>query len=450
MTIPSAPSAYDLVIRCDYFVPMCEAPVPEVQRDVFLGIRNGEIAEIAAKDISGRAKKFIDARDKAVLPGLVNGHTHLAMTLFRGLEDDLPFQKWLFERILPLESKLVDRDFVRIGTELGAIESIRFGVTSVCDMYFFAETSAEVIDRAGIRALVGQVFASVPFPEDKVVGSDKAAAFRKLYDKYTRHPRIVPTLAPHAPYTCSEAVLREVTVLSNEYGCPIHIHVSETQAEVEESRRRHGKTPVQYLYELGILKGKTVCAHCVHLDEADADLFHKSGASVVYNPDSNLKLSSGIAPISRYLKKGIPVAIGTDGAASNNDLSIFGAMDIGTKIQKLAQSDNTAMVAGQTLRCATIGGATALGIDDKVGSLEVGKRADIVIVDLKFPHMQPVHNIISQLVYSAQGLEVDTVICDGKLLMESKKVLALDEERVFREAAIMRDKIQQAIGELAK
>ncbi|HLE00842.1 MAG TPA: amidohydrolase [Bdellovibrionota bacterium] len=444
----SAPR-FDIGIHCGTFLSMAGgAARPE--SDIFLGIRGQEIELIAPWDSSRviESKEFIDASDQVVLPSFVNGHTHLAMSLFRGMEDDLPFEKWLFDRILPLESQFVDSEFVQVGTELAALESIRFGVTTVCDMYFYPESVASVLDRSGMRGMVSQVWSGFPLPEDKDLGRDKRALFESFFAKWRSHERITPILGPHTPYTCTEEQLREVADLAAKTGARVHIHVSETEGEVLESLKKHSKTPVQYLFDLNLLNRQTICAHCVHLNEADIAILKASGASVVHNPDSNLKLSSGIAPVSRYLAEGIPVALGTDGAASNNDLSLFGAMDLATKLQKFVGKSNTAMIAEQALVCATIGGAKALGLDDRIGSLEVGKRADLVVVDFAFPHLQPVHSVISQLVYSTQGLEVDTVICDGKVLMKGKKVLTIDFESLMHRVAVFRDKIGAALESL--
>lgn len=448
---------FDIGVRCAHFLSM-KGGVASPETDVFVGIRGSKIAEVSPWSASHEilfasgvlAHDFQNASHHVVLPGLVNGHTHLAMTLFRGLEDDAPFHRWLFERILPLEGALVDAEFVRIGTELAALECIRFGVTTVCDMYFFAETVAEVLDRAGLRGWVSQVFSDFPLPEDRALGSDKSLLFKNLCEKLKGHPRLTAALGPHAPYTCSDSVFQQVAKLSQEFSAPIHTHLSETAQEVKESLAKHGKTPVKRLSGLDVLNERLLAAHCVHFEEGDFELMKAAGASVAYNPDSNLKLSSGVAPITRYRRVGIPVALGTDGAASNNDLSLFGAMDIGTKLQKLADSDNTAMTASDALCCATWEGARALKMQDRIGSLEVGKEADLILVDLNFPHLQPVHDVRSLLVYSAQGLEVDTVVVAGKVLMRGRAYTTLDEKRILSEAEQVCAKIQEALKGKAK
>lgn len=442
---------FDLGVFAETFLSMKDSRAV-VEKNIFLGVVKGEIVEICPwkKSLRSKCKKFIDGKGQVCLPGMVNGHSHLPMTLFRGLEDDVPFHVWLFERILPLEGKMVSKDFVKVGTELAALECIRFGVTTVNEMYFYAAETAAALDRAGMRGIVSQTVAKFPLPEDKDLGTDKFKVFRDAKKKFSKSNRIEIGLAPHAPYSCDDALLRKVLEVADETNSPIHIHVSETAKEVEDSKKEFGITPVERLQKLGLLRSRTLCAHCVHLDDVDIEIFKKSGASVLYNPDSNMKLASGIAPVAEYLKEGIPVSLGTDGSASNNDLSIFGAMDIGTKLQKLAFQDSTAMTAEQALVAATIGGAKALGLGDKVGSLEVGKRADFIFVDFQFPHLQPVHNPVSHLVYAAQGLEVDTVVCDGKLLMEKKKFKTLNEKSVYKKATAWRNKIAKELGQLKK
>jgi 5-methylthioadenosine/S-adenosylhomocysteine deaminase len=282
-------------------------------------------------------------------------------------------------------------------------------------------------------------------PEDKDLGADKFAIVTALRKKYRGHDRIEIGLGPHAPYSCGDELLGKVAAYARENRCPVHIHVSETAKEVADSREKYGISPVERLRKLGVLGPRTICAHCVHLDESDRKIFRESGASAVYNPDSNAKLASGIAPAADYLKRGIPLAFGTDGAASNNDLSLFGALDLGTKLQKLHRGDTTAFTAADALRAATYGGAEALGLAEVTGSLEVGKSADIILMDLDFPHMQPLHDPVSQLVYSAQGLEVETVLAAGRVLMEKKQFRVLDPAGVYRRAEGWRKKIQAAL-----
>lgn len=440
------PGKFDLGVHAGTLLTMAGGKVVPLYNQ-FVGIRGGKIAEVKPfrPAFKKDCRKFISGEKQICLPGLINGHTHLPMTLFRGLEDDVPFHTWLFERILPLEGELVSKAFVKDGTELGALESIRFGITTVNEMYFYAEEAAAVLDKAGMRAIVAQTMAKFPLPEDKDLGTDKFKLAAALQQKLKGHARIEAALGPHAPYSCTDEMLREVGAFARRHGMPVHIHVSETAREVEDSLKEFKKSPVERLGDLGVLAKRTFCAHCVHLSEADRRLLRQSGASAVYNPDSNMKLASGISPVVDFLRRGIPVALGTDGAASNNDLSIFGAMDIGTKLQKLANGDSTAMLAEHALRMATIGGAEALGIADKTGSIEPGKSADLILVDSSLPHLQPVYSPLSQLVYATQGLEVSATICEGKILFQDGKFLTLNRADIMKRAALWQQKVTKSL-----
>ena len=438
--------AFDLGLRASRLLSMAGGEVRE-ERDRFIGVKDGVITEIAkCRPLHKSAsKKFLDGSHHACVPGFINGHTHLPMTLFRGVAEDLSFHDWLFERILPLEAQLVSKNFVRDGLELALLECIRFGVTTVNEMYFFASEEAAVLDRVGTRGTVAQCLASFELPEDKVVGTDKFAIVEKLRARYRGHRRITIGLGPHAPYSCDDALLSAVRDFAARTAAPVHIHLSETAREVRESREQFGQSPVERLHKLGLLRLGTVCAHCVHLDEKDRAVFSGSGASMVHNPDSNTKLGVGTAPVADYLKRGIAVALGTDGAASNNDLSMFGAMDIGTKLQKLHGSSITDFGAHDALRLATWGGARALGLGDRIGSLEVGKRADFALVDLNFPHLQPVHDLASLLVFSAQGCEVSATVCEGKVLYLNGKFTTLDPRKIYAKAEGWRKKIRSVL-----
>jgi 5-methylthioadenosine/S-adenosylhomocysteine deaminase len=437
---------WDIGIRCDYLMTLKAGSVTPL-RDYFLGIRGSKIEAIKPwnPDVNQSYKEFIHAKNQAVMPGLINGHTHLPMTLLRGLADDEPFHDWLFKTIIPIEGKFVDPDFVRVGTELAALESIRFGVTSLFEMYFYAEACGEVLDQAGLRGYISQAMASFPLPEDEKLGNDKEKVFYQLLERFENHPRLKVALAPHAPYSCDDETLTLATKIAEKTQSRIHIHVSETAQEVKDSQKNYGKTPFKRLYDLGVLQRGAICAHGVHIQKDEFELLKKSGASVIYNPESNMKLGSGIAPIPEYLRHGIPVGLGTDGTASNNDLSIFDAMDVGAKLQKVAHSDNTAMTAPQVLRMATIEGAKALGLEKEIGSLEVGKKADLICVDLEYPHLQPIHDLCSQLVYATKGTEVRNVICDGKILMRDHAITHFDQSAIFEKARSYRDRIQEAL-----
>ncbi len=446
----SAPR-FDLGIRCGHLLPMTGGR-GEVIENGFVGILGGRIAEVGEFRESHQAasSQFLDLSGQIVMPGLINAHTHLPMSLFRGYEDDVPFHDWLFKRIFPAEAELVDDSFVRTGAELSALECIRFGTTTVNEMYFHAPVSAEVLDRAGLRAWVAWPFMDFPLPDEKRLGASaiptREARFLKFFEQYQNHPLVRPSLGPHAPYTCGDEVLLQVKRLSDSLGVPIHMHVSETAQEVRDSIAKYGKTPVRRLFDLGLLSSRFFAAHCVHLDQADTDLFASSGASVLYNPDSNVKLGSGVAPVPVYRKAGIPVGIGTDGPASNNDLSLFGAMDLGTKIQKLMNHDNTAMVALDAIRLATCEGARAIGLESEIGSLEPGKRADLISIRTDYPHLQPLHSVLSQLVYACQGLEVDTVICDGRVLLRQGAFQTLNPGEVLAKAEVIRRSLKEYLA----
>ncbi|HEY8280592.1 MAG TPA: amidohydrolase [Bdellovibrionota bacterium] len=439
---------FDLGIRADFLLSMAGGKA-ETETGQFIGLKDGSIAAVEKfKPAHKKAsKKFIDAKGQACIPGLVNGHTHLPMALFRGVSEDLSFHDWLFKRILPLEAKLVTKEFVRDGLELAALECIRFGVTTVNEMYFYAAEEAAVLDKAGLRALIAQTMASFPMPEDKVLGPDKFPIVEKLHAKYSRHPRLRVGYGPHAPYSCNDDLLARVAQVSSENRAHVHIHLSETAQEVEDSREKHGMSPVERIHRLGLLKKGTICAHCVHLDEKDRNLLQKSGASATYNPDSNSKLGVGVAPVTDYLKRAIPVCLGTDGSASNNSLSMLSAVNVGAKLQKLVSGDIRDFPASDALSCGTWGGARALGLGEVTGSIEIGKRADLVLLDLRLPHMQPLHDLPSQLVYSANGSEVVTTICEGKILFHQGKFTTLNEKKIYAKADGWRKKIQKAMAE---
>jgi 5-methylthioadenosine/S-adenosylhomocysteine deaminase len=442
---------FDLGVRASRFLGMAGGSA-EVLEDQFLGAKNGVITFVGRWKPSYRShcKRFLDGTSHALLPGFVNGHTHLPMSLFRGVAEDLSFHDWLFERILPLEATLVSKAFVRDGIDLALLECIRFGTTTVNEMYFFAGEEAAAIDAAGLRANVAQCLASFPLPEDPVLGTDKFALVEKLRARYEGHPRITIGLGPHAPYSCDDKLLGAVRDYALRTGTPVHIHLSETAREVAESLEKHGVSPVERLRALGVLAPGVICAHCVHLSEADRVIFAGTGASMVHNPDSNAKLGAGVAPVTDYLARGITVGLGTDGAASNNDLSMLGAVDIATKLQKLTGASITAFSAADALRMATWGGARALGLGSVTGSLEVGKRADLVLFDLRHPHLQPVHDLVNGLVFAANGSEISATVCEGKVLYLDGKYTTLKPALIYARAEKWRKKIRAVIDGRAK
>ena len=441
---------FDWGVRARWALPMSQDA--RVIDDIFLGVRGSKIAFVGPfkKSLQLRSKKFIHAPGKVLMPGLINAHTHLAMTLFRGLEDDVPLKTWLFERIFPLEAEFVSVPFVKTGTELAALECIRFGTTTVADGYFYPRTSIQVWEAAGLRGIFSQSMMTFPIPEDKTLGPDRFSRFLKLRKEYSNHERIEISIAPHSPYTCDDELLKKTAEIARETKCLVHIHLAESPMEMTDSKLKHGLTPTAHLQSLGLLGPRTLCAHAIHVTEADRKILKETGARVVHNPDSNLKLGSGIAPISEYLRDGIPVALGSDGSASNNDLSLFGAMDLATKVQKLVHGDNSGMQAAQALWMATRGGAEALGMGDRIGSLEVGKCADFILIDFDFPHLQPVYDPASHLVFAAQGLEVDTVFCHGRPLLKDKKFVTIKPGPIFKKAEVVRKKVVASLNQLKK
>jgi 5-methylthioadenosine/S-adenosylhomocysteine deaminase len=388
-----------------------------------------------------KAKKVLNAKGKLVIPGLINTHTHAAMTIFRGFADDLPLQEWLENHIWPAETKYIDAKTVRIGTRLAIIEMIRSGTTTFNDMYFFEDEVAKVAKEIGIRAVVGEGIIDFPTPNNKT--PEKGLEYtEKLIQKWQNDPLITVAVACHAPYTCSPDLLKKTKALSDKYGVPYHIHVSETKTEVDDIQKKYGFTPVGYLENLGILDDNVIAAHAVHLTKKDIELMVKQKVGMSHNPASNMKLASGIAPVPDLLANGAEVGLGTDGAASNNDLNMFEEMDITAKLHKVIKNDPTVMNAKSVLEIATIGGAKVLGLDDQVGSLEKGKKADIVIIDLNKPHLTPFYNSYSHIVYAVDAADVETVIVNGKVIMEDRKLLTVDEEKAMQELQALADQIK--------
>lgn len=437
----SEKTEFDIAILAGWLLPMREGH-NECLRNQLVGIRDSKIEYVGnPQAIEWTAKKTFNASQKIVTPGFVNGHMHLSMSLFRGLADDLPFEEWLHKYILPLEARLVSPEFVRAGAELAALECIQRGVTTLCDMYYFEDEIADVLDKAGLRALPGETVADFPQPDDKEQKGKNFAILEAMADRYKNHPRITPTVAPHAPYTCSDETLKKALAFAEKHGLPMSIHVSETKAEVENSIKQFGMSPIERLEKLGYGKSVHVAyAHGVHVNEKEMEILAKRRIGVIHNPESNMKLGSGIAPIRTYLKKGVRVGIGTDGAASNNDLNLLKEMDTACKLQKLAHADNTAMTAWQALRLATLDGARALGLADKTGSIEVGKYADINIIDTDAVNMQPMHDPASQLVYASTGTEVETVICHGQVLMEEWNLISMNRRDILTRVARYRER----------
>jgi 5-methylthioadenosine/S-adenosylhomocysteine deaminase len=372
--------------------------------------------------------QFVDASGCVVIPGLVNAHTHAAMTIFRGLADDLPLREWLEQHIFPAEKKLTE-EWVFWGTVLACAEMIASGTTTFCDMYLFEHKVAEAVDKTGMRAVVGEVLYDFPSPHYGEL--ENGFAFTKRFiEDWMGHERIKISVDPHAVYTCSPELLLRSFAISEHYDVPFVIHLAETEDEVQETMRRYGRTPVAHLAHLGVLSDRVIADHCVWLSEEDRAIIAEKKVKVVHNPESNLKLASGIAPVADLLRRGITVSLGTDGCASNNDLDMLSEMDTCAKIHKGVLRDPTVLPAKEVLRMATVYGARTLGLDNKIGKLEPGMLADIVILDFNKPHLTPCYDPISHIVYSARGSDVRDVMVHGQWLMRNREFTTIDMGKV--------------------
>ncbi|MBI4731073.1 MAG: amidohydrolase family protein [Chloroflexi bacterium] len=377
------------------------------------------------------AKNEIDCGGKILMPGLINAHTHVPMTLMRGLADDLRLDVWLQGYMWPVEREFVSPDFVRLGTQLACAEMIRSGVTCFADMYFFEEAVAQATAEAGMRAVCAQTVLKFPSP-DALSFEDSLAAAREYIQRWKGHELIVPSVAPHAPYTCTPEILRATAQLAVEFDVPLHTHIAETALEVENMRRENGMPVVPYVKKQGLFDAKVLAAHCVHIDEGEMRTLLHAGAGVAHNPSSNLKLASGFAPIVKMLEAGLNVGIGTDGPASNNDLDMFEEVRLAAFVAKAVSNDPTSVPAAQALTMATRLGARALHLGPVTGSLEPGKRADLILVDVSPLHNSPrfrrdPDNACAQLVYAGKAADVTDVMVNGKWLMHSRELLTLNE-----------------------
>lgn len=415
--------------------------------DGAVAIADGRIAAIGpAAELASRypGAATLDARGAAIVPGLVNTHTHAPMSLFRGLADDLPLMEWLQKHIFPAEAKNVDETMVRWGTRLACLEMLRGGTTTFADMYYFEDAIAEEVDRCGMRAVLGETVLDFPAPDNKTW--DAAMAYgEKFLARWPRGGRVVAAMAPHAPYTVSPDHFREVAALAAKHDAPLLTHLAETETEVNDIRTRYGATPVEHLERLGVLSPRLLVAHMVWPTADEMALLAKRGVGVAHCPQSNMKLASGTAPVVQLRAAGVAVGLGTDGAASNNDLDLWEEMDTAAKVHKLVQKDPTVIDARTALLMATREGAKAMGLDREIGSLEVGKRADLAIVDLGSPHQQPVYDVYSTLVYATKASDVRSVVVDGRVVVRDGRVLTVDEAAVMAKTAEYRDAIRRSL-----
>ena len=408
-------------------------------------IKDGTIVAVGASESlksNFKAKETINANGKIVMPGLINTHTHAAMVIFRGFADDLPTQEWLENYIWPAEAKYINAETVRLGTLLAIAEMIRSGTTTFNDMYFFEDEVAKAAKEAGIRAVVGEALLDFPTPNKKTP-QEGLEYTEMLIQKWRDDPLITVAVAPHAPYTCSPEILKAAKNLSDKYNVRFHIHLSETEKEVNDIQEKYGLTPVGYMDSLGVLGDNVIAAHCVHLTEEDIQLIAHRKVGVAHDPESNMKLASGVAPIPDLLDAGVKIGLGTDGAASNNDLNMFEEMDTTAKLHKVFRHDPTVIDAQTVVEMATIGGARILGLDDQIGSIEEGKRADIIIINLNKPHTIPLYNPYSHIVYVIDGADVETVIIDGKTVMLNQKILTINEEEIIRDIRALAVRIKE-------
>ena len=391
------------------------------------------------------AAQTIQAREQILLPGLVNTHTHAPMVLYRGLADDLPLMEWLEKYMFPAEAKTVSREFVRAGTRLAAVEMIRSGTTTYADMYYFEEEIGRVTRDAGLRGVLGQTIIRFPVADAKTP-KDELVRTEAFLKEFAHDDLITPAVAPHAMYTLDAATLKASRALADKYAAPVIIHLAETTDESETSQKRHKMSPTGYLESLGFWGPRSLAAHGVWLSDGDIQILAKRKVAVSHNPESNMKLASGTARVPAMRKAGITVALGTDGAASNNDLDMFESMRQAALLHKLTSRDPRAVPAATALAMATIEGARALQMDDRIGSLEAGKRADVIVVSMAGARQTPMYDPISHLVYVARGDDVTSTIVNGRILMRDGRVLTLDEPAVLREANEFAVKVRQAVG----
>jgi 5-methylthioadenosine/S-adenosylhomocysteine deaminase len=429
----------DLLLHADWVIPV----EPDGHLDQHsLAIDDGRITAILPRAEAERQiepRESVDLPGHALIPGLINAHTHAAMSLFRGLADDLPLMTWLNEYIWPAETRWVHEEFVADGSRLAIAEMIRGGTTCFNDMYFFPDVTGRVAVQAGMRATVGLILIDFPsaWADDADGYLDKAVHVR---DQFRNDPLVSTAFAPHAPYSVSDAPLRRVATLSSELELPVHMHVHETTAEVQGDIDRCGHRPIERLRRLDLVNPALVAVHMTQLEDHEIELFAHSGASVVHCPQSNLKLASGHCPVAKLLDAGINVALGTDGAASNNDLDMLGETQSAALLAKGISGDACAVPAQQALRMATLHGARALGIDDRAGSLTVGKSADIVALDLAQPETQPVYNPVSQLVYAVGREQVRHVWIRGRQVLRDRALTTIDLGQTLQRVAAWHDK----------
>jgi 5-methylthioadenosine/S-adenosylhomocysteine deaminase len=403
----------------------------------------GPRTEIEAKYT---ASQTIDAKNKLVLPGFINGHTHVPMTLFRGIHDDVTLNDWLYKYIFPAEAKNVTEEFVRWGTRLAAAEQIRSGVTTFADMYYFEDAVAEETKAAGMRGVLGETFIDFPAPDNKT-NAAMLAYTEKFLQKWQGDPLIHAAPAPHSIYTCSQKTLQDAAALARKYHAPILIHVAEMKKELDDSLKQNGMSPVQYLEKIGVLGPDVVAAHCIFVDEADRKTLTQRQVGCVHNPSSNMMIASGVSPVPEMRAAGIAVGLGTDGpAGSNNDLDLMEEIDLAAKLAKITRMDPLAINAKAVVEMATIEGAKALHMDKEIGSLEKGKKADLILISLDEPNAVPMYDVYAALAYALKASDVETIVIGGRVVMQDRKLLTVNEQVAIAKAREYKKKIAASLG----
>ena len=436
----------DLLVLGGTIVTMDSAR--QVIDDGGIAVRAGRIVAIGSRaQIEARytSRQRVNATGKLITPGLINGHTHIPMVLFRGLADDLDLQEWLTKYIFPAEAKNVTEDFVRVGTRLGLAEMIRGGTTTYCDMYYFEDAIAEETSKAGVRGVLGETVIDFPVADNKT-NAEAMTYVEKFVSRWKGNDLIVPAIAPHAPYTVSEDHLKAVRAFSDRTGAAIVTHVSETKRELDDSIKAKGASPVAYLERIGFLSERVIAAHMVWPQGSDIEILKKRRVGVVHNPQSNMKLASGVAPVPKMMEEGVLLGLGTDGAASNNDLNMWEEMDTVAKLHKVFSGDPKVISAQQAFELATIRGAQALHLEKEIGSLEVGKRADLLLIERDSLNQIPLYNIYSDLVYATKASDVEGVIINGRVVMQNRRLLTLDEVSIKRDARTYRERIIKSLN----
>jgi 5-methylthioadenosine/S-adenosylhomocysteine deaminase len=437
----------DLIITNGIVVTMDESRT--VHHDGAVVVEGDGIVAVGSRnEIEARysAAQEVDARGGLILPGFINGHTHVPMTLFRGLHDDVTLADWLYKYIFPAEAKNVNEEFVRWGARLAAAEQIRSGVTTFADMYYFEDAVAEETKAAGMRGVLGETFIDFPAPDNKNEAAMLAYS-EKFLRKWQGDPLIHAAVAPHSIYTCSQKTLQDASALARKYHAPILIHTAEMKKEWQDSEKQNGMSPVQYLDKIGVLGPDVVSAHCIFVDQADEKILAQKQVGCVHNPSSNMMIASGVAPVADMRAAGVAVGLGTDGpAGSNNDLDLMEEIDLAAKLAKITKMDPLALNAQAVVEMATIDGARALHMEKDIGSLEAGKKADLIVISLDAPNAVPMYDVYAQIAYALKASDVQTVIIGGRPVMRERKLLTVDEKAAVAKAREYQKSIAASLG----